>query len=77
MLSKEKRWVRVAPKGSNMSLLLAKASNEQQKKHIGNQTGGRVFLFLHTDNFERDYQNLEDQDIHIVRDRSEESLERS
>jgi uncharacterized glyoxalase superfamily protein PhnB len=73
-LSKEKRWVRIAPKGSEMSLLLAKASNDEQKEHVGNQTGGRVFLFLHTDNLDRDYQNLIDQGIKIMRERSEEAF---
>jgi len=48
-------------------LLLAKAANEEQKSRVGNQTGGRVFLFLHTDNFERDYQNLLSKQIEIVR----------
>lgn len=53
ILSDNKRWVLVTPKGgeTNCSLLLAKAVNEEQKSRIGNQTGGRVFLFLHTDNF--------------------------
>lgn len=50
-----KRWVRVAPKGSETALFLAQASTEEQKAHIGNQTGGRVFLFLHTDDCWRDY----------------------
>ena len=50
-----KRWVLVTPRGSHASLLLAKAANEQQGSRIGNQTGGRVFLFLHTDDFRRDY----------------------
>ena len=51
-----KRWVRVAPRGDRgASMLLAKAANEEQTSRIGNQTGGRVFLFLHTDDFQRDY----------------------
>ena len=51
-----KRWVRVAPRGDHgASLLLAKAANDEQISRIGNQTGGRVFLFLHTDDFQRDY----------------------
>ena len=55
-LSEEKRWVIVAPPGANeCSLLLAKAADEEQLRHVGNQTGGRVFLFLHTDDFWRDY----------------------
>ncbi len=71
-LSDVKRWVLVKPKGEgNMCLLLAKASNEEQSSRVGNQTGGRVFLFLHTDNFERDYQNLIEQEIKIIRTRQE------
>ena len=67
-LSETKRWVLVRPKGSNeCCLLLAKAANDEQRSRVGNQTGGRVFLFLHTDNFERDYQNLLDHQIDIVR----------
>lgn len=68
-ISDTKRWVLVRPKGSaGCSLLLAEASKEEQKTRIGNQTGGRVFLFLHTDNFKRDYQNLLDHNITIVRE---------
>ena len=68
MLSETKRWVIVKPKGKNgCSLLLAKAANEEQRNRVGNQTGGRVFLFLHTDDFKRDYQNLLDNKIEIVR----------
>jgi len=67
-LSETKRWVLVRPKGSNeCCLLLAKAANDEQRSRVGNQTGGRVFLFLHTDNFKRDYQNLLDHQIEIVR----------
>jgi catechol 2,3-dioxygenase-like lactoylglutathione lyase family enzyme len=55
-LAPGKRWVLVAPRGnSGSSLLLAKAANAEQKSRIGNQTGGRVFLFLHTDDFRRDH----------------------
>jgi catechol 2,3-dioxygenase-like lactoylglutathione lyase family enzyme len=69
IVTETKRWVIVAPKGSNgCSLLLAKAASEEQKTRVGNQTGGRVFLFLHTDNFERDYQNLKDNKIPIIRE---------
>ena len=68
LLSPQKRWVLVRPKGSGTCcLLLAKAANEVQKSRVGNQTGGRVFLFLHTDNFERDYQNLLQHNIKIIR----------
>lgn len=73
VLSATKRWVLVAPHGpEGCRLLLAKAANELQMSRIGNQTGGRVFLFLHTDNFQRDYQNLLDNDIKIVREPSTE-----
>ena len=58
VLSETKRWVLVAPMQSECKLLLAKAANEEQKSRVGNQTGGRVFLFLHTDNFERDYNDF-------------------
>lgn len=71
VLSDIKRWVLVRPKGSKgCSLLLAKGATEEQKSRIGNQTGGRVFLFLNTDNFERDYQNLIANNIKIVREPS-------
>ena len=67
-LSDTKRWVIVAPKGSNgCSLLLAKAASEEQASRIGNQTGGRVFLFLHTDNLQRDYETLKSKGVIFVR----------
>jgi catechol 2,3-dioxygenase-like lactoylglutathione lyase family enzyme len=73
-LSETKRWVLIAPPGSGgCCLLLAKAASEEQQKSIGNQAGGRVFLFLHTDNFRRDYQNLIDQGINIEREPATES----
>ena len=73
-LSETKRWVLISPPGSEgCNLLLAKAANDEQKSRIGNQTGGRVFLFLHTDNFTRDYQNLQQQGIKIVREPAIES----
>lgn len=72
-LGEIKRWVLVRPKGSNeCCLLLVKAANDLQKSRIGDQTGGRVFLFLHTDNFKRDYQNLLDHKIEIVRQPQQE-----
>jgi predicted enzyme related to lactoylglutathione lyase len=72
VLSEAKRWVRVSPPGSTgCSLLLAKAANEHQKQAIGNQTGGRVFLFLQTDDFDRDYQNLLANNVRIVREPSD------
>jgi catechol 2,3-dioxygenase-like lactoylglutathione lyase family enzyme len=58
-LGNEKRWVLVRPPGSQgTSLLLARASTPEETSCIGNQTGGRVFLFLHTDDFWRDYREL-------------------
>ena len=73
-LSDTKRWVLVAPPGSGgCALLLAKAANEEQKSRVGNQTGGRVFLFLHTDDFWRDYHNLLKHNIRIVRGPVEEA----
>lgn len=74
VINETKRWVLVAPKGSNEScLLLAKAVNEEQKLRIGNQTGGRVFLFLYTDNFQRDYNDMIVRGVHFVRPPAEES----
>jgi len=74
VLSDVKRWVRIAPPGSaGCCLLLAKAVNEEQKNQVGNQTGGRVFLFLNTDDFERDYQNLLDNRVTIIRPPVKES----
>jgi catechol 2,3-dioxygenase-like lactoylglutathione lyase family enzyme len=73
VLSPTKRWVVVAPQNSTgCNLLLAKAANEEQQKFVGNQTGGRVFLFLHTDDFDSDYQNLLANNITIVREPTEE-----
>ena len=72
-LSETKRWVMVAPKGSGeCCLLLAKAANEEQRSRVGIQTGGRVFLFLHTDDFWRDYRKLLENEVVIVREPSEE-----
>ncbi len=63
-----KRWVLIAPTGNgHCNLLLAKAVGSEQLNCVGNQSGGRVFLFLHTDDFENDYQNLLHQNIKIVR----------
>jgi catechol 2,3-dioxygenase-like lactoylglutathione lyase family enzyme len=69
ILNDSKRWVVVSPPGSSeCCLLFAKAANQEQDSRVGNQTGGRVFLFLHTDNFSRDFQNLLDHGIKIVRE---------
>jgi catechol 2,3-dioxygenase-like lactoylglutathione lyase family enzyme len=69
ILSDAKRWVLVAPPGATgCCLLLAKAADEEQQSRIGNQTGGRVFLFLYTDNFERDYKNMKEKGVEFVRE---------
>ncbi len=70
----DKRWVIVAPPGSSETkLLLARASNSEQEKFIGNQTGGRVFLFLQTDDFWRDYKEMVSVGIKFVRKPTDES----
>jgi catechol 2,3-dioxygenase-like lactoylglutathione lyase family enzyme len=58
LLAGGKRWVRVAPSGGGSTLLLARAATPEQSACVGNQTGGRVFLFLHTDDFARDYTEM-------------------
>jgi catechol 2,3-dioxygenase-like lactoylglutathione lyase family enzyme len=69
-----KRWVLVAPPGSNGTrLLLARAANPEQVRHIGNQTGGRVFLFLHTDDFWRDYRAMKERGVKFHEDPRSES----
>jgi catechol 2,3-dioxygenase-like lactoylglutathione lyase family enzyme len=74
VLSETKRWVLVAPKGSReCKLLLAKAGNDEQKKRIGDQTGGRVGFFLYTDNFRRDYRAMLEKGVEFVREPSFES----
>jgi len=68
----DKRWVVISPPGdSGTSLLLARASTPQQETFIGNQTGGRVFLFLQTDDFWRDYNRMVDSGVHFIRPPSE------
>jgi catechol 2,3-dioxygenase-like lactoylglutathione lyase family enzyme len=70
----DKRWVVIAPRGANSSrLLLARAVGEEQASRIGNQTGGRVFLFLHTDDFWRDYQTYKAKGVVFVREPKEHS----
>ncbi|MCL4167973.1 UNVERIFIED_CONTAM: hypothetical protein GTU68_007855 [Idotea baltica] len=70
----DKRWVVVSPPGAKETqLLLAKASTLDQVKSIGNQTGGRVFLFLYTDDFWRDYQNMINRGVSFVRLPKEET----
>lgn len=63
----DKRWVLVAPAGGGASLLLARASSPEQAAFIGNQAGGRVFLFLATDDFERDYAAMRARGVRFVR----------
>ncbi len=68
-LQGEKRWVIVAPEESKgAALLLARASTEEQRSCIGNQTGGRVFLFLHTDDFWEDYRHMQAHNVRFTED---------
>jgi len=72
--NQDKRWVLMAPtNGRDCCLLLAKAANPEQEKYIGNQTGGRVFLFLFTDDFWRDYDRMKGDGVEFVRQPKEES----
>ena len=65
---KSKRWVVVSPPGSSESaILLAEASDDAQRQRIGDQTGGRVFLFLYTDDFWRDYELFKSRGVEFVR----------
>src|SRR5258705_10875535 len=74
VLNETKRWVLVAPKNSDgCCLLLAKAANEEQKSRVGNQAGGRVFLFLYTDDFWRDHKDMQEKGISFVREPITES----
>lgn len=69
----DKRWVVVSPPGSaGTTLLLARASKPEQEPFVGNQTGGRVFLFLHTDDFWRDYHKMVSRGIEFVREPKEQ-----
>ena len=68
VLSESKRWVVVSPSGNRgCALLLAKAAGADQERAIGDQTGGRVFLFLYTDDFKRDYQLMLEKGIRFIR----------
>ena len=63
-----KRWVRVGPRGrAGMSILLARAVTPSQARSVGRQTGGRVFVFIETEHFERDFAELEGRGVRIVR----------
>ncbi|OZG72154.1 hypothetical protein BTA51_17540 [Hahella sp. CCB-MM4] len=69
----DKRWVVVSPPGSRgVTILLARASNENQRQYIGNQTGGRVSFFLNTDDFWRDYHRMVSKGVNFVREPSEQ-----
>lgn len=69
LLSDTKRWVIISPPGSDgCQLLLAKAATEEQQSRVGNQTGGRVFLFLYTDDFWRDYNDMVSKGISFRRE---------
>jgi len=72
-LAPDKRWVVIAPHGSPNGLLLARAADENQRKAIGNQSGGRVFLFLETDDFARDHRAYTLQGVKFVEDARYES----
>ena len=73
-LSETKRWVVVLPSaGDGCGLLLAKAANDEQRSRIGNQTGGRVFLFLHTDDFRRDYDMYRSRGVEFIREPVQEA----
>ncbi len=72
--AQDKRWVVVAPPGSSeTTLLLARAATPEQEAFIGNQAGGRVFLFLQTDDFWRDYREMVSLGIKFIREPKEES----
>ena len=72
--AQDKRWVLIAPPGAKgCQLLLARAVGEEQVSQIGNQTGGRVFLFLHTDDFWRDFEAYQRKGVVFVRQPKEES----
>ena len=73
VLTETKRWVLIKPQQSGgCNLLLAKAATEEQRSRVGNQTGGRVFLFLFTDDFWRDYNNMVAKGIRFIREPAEE-----
>lgn len=74
-LSETKRWVRIAPSpDADFTLLLAQAANPGQEKAVGNQSGGRVFLFMYTDDLDRDYQNFKAKGVEIIREPSSEEF---
>jgi catechol 2,3-dioxygenase-like lactoylglutathione lyase family enzyme len=70
--AQKKRWVVVCPPGSSTRILLARAANDEQRSRVGNQTGGRVALFLYTDNFQRDHDAYRERGVSFVRGPSSE-----
>jgi catechol 2,3-dioxygenase-like lactoylglutathione lyase family enzyme len=72
-LGEGKRWVRVGPRGAGSSLLLARAAEPEQVARIGDQASGRVFLFLHTDDFWRDYRAMQSHGVQFAEEPREES----
>ena len=68
-----KRWVVVRPPGGGTALLLARAATPEQATRIGDQTGGRVFLFLHTDDFWRDYHHMKSHGVRFVAEPRDEA----
>jgi catechol 2,3-dioxygenase-like lactoylglutathione lyase family enzyme len=68
----DKRWVVVRPSGGGTALILARAANPEQSAHVGSQTGGRVFLFLHTDDFSRDYHAMRSRGVRFAESPREE-----
>lgn len=74
VLSETKRWVRVQPAGGGCEILLAKAANAHQESRVGDQTGGRVFLFMHTDDFDGYFTQLQAHGVTIVREPSVETF---
>ena len=74
VMSETKRWVVISPSGhdNGCRLLLAKAANNEQLSRVGNQTGGRVFLFLYTDDLQRDYKEMSNKGIEFVRQPTKE-----
>ncbi len=73
-LSATKRWIVVAPRGgAGAALLLARAATAEQERCVGNQTGGRVFLFLHSDDFRRDYAAMKARGVSFIEEPRQES----
>ena len=72
-LGEGKRWITVSPGGTGTTLLLAKAASVEQHSYVGNQTGGRVFLFLHTDDFWQDYKGMKKEGVKFLEEPREEA----